>query len=406
MSSSEQQSGVLAAKLNEMCPPGWMHPDDQFQVAKGHFRGKYPSIGIRHVSGGWSRLYFRWTGQRTLNIASATVDGVWFDEPPSSQRAYREAERRTTRTGGEIRMTFTPVNAPVDYIREEVDAGIIRDIHYRMEPQWMVPTGDTEPLRTSAGEPMDAAWIEQQRRLVMGWEAAVVLDGEWEFRALGRIFTAWDPERHLVEGDISEHPDCPTGEVKFALGIDYGDDEFRQVAILIAIDDSGRWPKVIVLDECISTGRTTTDEDGQAIVDMLARSGLAWRDLTYAHGDRRYTGARGSVTRKSNRRLQRAIAAILRVPTAELRPEIRGAKRGKGAGAGAKHSGCRWLHEAMVRPGHFLVSAKCKTLSESIGKWDWGEKFKDPIDALRYAAKPWITAKVTIGRTVEVTMHR
>lgn len=401
VSSSEQQSGQLARKLHDLLPPNWIHPETTFQDAKGHYRGKYPKVGIRSVHGGWSWLHFRWTGQHSLNLAGATLDGVLFDEPPANQRAFREVERRLTRTGGDMRMTFTPVNAPVDYIRDLVDDGQIVDLHYSLRAEHLIPIGRSAPLRTTDGRPMDAAWIAEQRRLVLEWEAPVILDGEWEFRAMGQVFPAWDPAAHVTRTKDIPEALLPRTH-KLAIGIDYGDDSHRQVAILVAVDDAGEHPRVWVLDEYVSDGRTTTEQDAKEIVAMLQRQDLRWEQVDFAHGDKRYTGRRNDLTEKSNTETQKAIADLLRVGERKLSPPILSAKRGQRAGAGAKYRGARWLHEAMIRPGHFKVAGRCETLIESLGKWDWTENYKDPVDALRYALKPWILGGVRVARPVRV----
>lgn len=404
VSSSEQQSGQLAAKFCALVPPAWLHPDTPYIPAKGHFRGKYPKVGLRHVSGGWSWIHWRWTGQRSLNLAGATLQGVLFDEPPASQRAFREVERRLTRTGGIMRLTFTPVNAPVEYIRELADEGQIRDLHYTLQPEHLIPVGRDRPLRTEDGTPMDAAWIAEQRSLVAEWEAPVILDGEWEFRTVGQVFTAWDPGRHTVR-NIASSPTFPRHDVWHVLGIDYGDGEHRQVGVLAVVDDRGRHPRVWVLDEYVSDGRSTTEMDAKAVLKMLRRNGLKWSDLDYVHGDKRYTGRRFDLTTKSNREMQKAIAHELDLNPKTLRPPIHSAKRGPRAGAHSKITGARWLHERMVLDDAFLVDTRCTTLIECLGRWDWGEQWKDPIDGLRYALKPWILSTLRTERatTLRVT---
>jgi len=49
----------------------------------------------------------------------------------------------------------------------------------------------------------------------------------------------------------------------------------------------------------------------------------------------------------------------------------------------------RWIHEAMIRPGHFYVDESCVWLIEALEKWDGTStsKYKDVIDALRYALR-------------------
>jgi hypothetical protein len=70
---------------------------------------------------------------------------------------------------------------------------------------------------------------------------------------------------------------------------------------------------------------------------------------------------------------------------------IRTVKRGKGRGRGSVNAGCRYLHQAMVRPGHFFVHPRCARLLEALDRWDYSDSdYKDPIDALRYALQRYV----------------
>jgi phage terminase large subunit-like protein len=390
ISSSERSSGVLQKKLWDLTPKAQVEDGSFFDEGKGAFHGKYPTLRLRNGS----EINFLWTGSRTLNLAGASLDGVWFDEPPSKQRAFTELERRLTRTGGELFMTFTPVNAPVDYIREFCKKGKIADLHFGLKPEHLIPVGRRFPIRTGDGTPMDAAWIAEQRSLVADWEAPVVLDGEWEFRTSGSVFTRWDPREHVGIKDLPDYP------LKLVLGVDYGDEKFREIAVFVAVDDtqvdSGGYPVIRVLGEYASKGTSTTREDARAILAMLRRKGIRWSSLDYVHGDKRYTGRKDSDTEKTNEALYQAICAELGVE--DIEPQVDSAKKGKGAGAGSRQAGTRFIHEAMLHPGHFQVAEDCPVVQEAIEKWAWTEPYKDPIDALRYALRPWIIG--TLSRDI------
>jgi hypothetical protein len=117
---------------------------------------------------------------------------------------------------------------------------------------------------------------------------------------------------------------------------------------------------------------------------MLARSGLTWGSLDEAWGDRSYQ--RGKADKKSNRDLQAAIALQLKLPAVAIKPQIRTVKRGAGHGSGSVYTGVRWLHHAMLRPGHFFVHERCKRVREALLKWEGADDiYKDRIDAIRYA---------------------
>ena len=391
VSGSGPSSRKVQEKLWNLIPHRYIHPHTTYDALKGAFFGHEPMVKIRSIHGGWSTYYFKWTSQRGLSLASATVDDIWFDEPPMRQRAFTEAERRTTRTGGDIYMTLTPVNAPVDYLRKMCLDGVITDLHYPLKPEYLIPVGRSEPLYTDAGERMDADWIEVQRRMVAGYEAPVVLDGEWEFRLDGQAFEAFDPKIHVVK-DLSSSSVFPAHEVLLLHGEDYGDDAFRTSSCLVAVDDAGEYPRIFILDEYIAQGPTLTDEDAVAVLEMLRRNRLRWSHLDYAHGDKRYTGMAGrkDLTEKSNREMQREIARLIKVPPNRLSPPVQSAKRGRGAGRGTVHAGVRYIHEAMVRPGHFYIDERCTGTIEALAKWHWTDQYKDQIDMIRYALKPLI----------------
>jgi len=44
----------------------------------------------------------------------------------------------------------------------------------------------------------------------------------------------------------------------------------------------------------------------------------------------------------------------------------------------------------MIRPGHFFVHPRCEQLVESLMRWDYTERHKDAIDALRYGLQSFI----------------
>ena len=383
VSSSEKQSGVLQQKFWTLAPRNQLDSRTYYDESKGAFVGKYPLARFRNGS----IVEFRWTGSRSLNLAGASLDGVWFDEPPSRQRAFTEVERRLTRTGGDLLATLTPVNAPTDYLKALCDAGKVADHWYPLRPEYLIPVGCRSPICDGAGHPMDAAWIEEQRALVPAWEVPVVIDGEWEFRLVGSVFAgAWDPQRMV------KRPAFPSYPVKLALGTDYGGETLRQVSILIAVDDSGDWPVVWVLDEYVADGPTTTEEDAAAVLEMLRRNGLSWADLDYAHGDKKWSGRKGDLTAKANEDFQRAVEDRLKLKRHALKPAMRNVKKGPDAGSGSRERGVRYVHQCMVRRDacHFFVHPRCEVLIRALGRWDWTEEMKDPVDALRYALRPWI----------------
>ena len=384
ITASWDQSLAVQKKLAELVPKTAIDPRCVFDPVKG-WRGKWPVI--RFLNGSMIRI--KTTRQGGLRLSAATIDCALFDEPPESPRIYSEIQKRVMRRNGAVLLTLTPINAPVDWLQELVSAGQIADHHYRLTPENLIPVGASEPLRLDDGTPMDQEWIDRIIAETLPHERPVVLDGEWECRTQDRVFTAFNPDVH-----ISAEP--PRGRMQICLGIDHGDGaEFSQSAILVAIDNSQRDERIHVLDEYASDGSTTSDMDAAAIIDMLRRHGLSWRSVDRAYGDRVYSGRRDGISKKSNEDLIQCIGRIVGIPGPKLYPQIKTVKRGKGHGRGSLDQGCRYLHQAMVRPGCFTVSPRCVRLIESIDRWNfstWSE-WKHAIDALRYSLDGYIFSR-------------
>jgi hypothetical protein len=331
-----------------------------------------------------SIVRFRTTNQGPDALAGATVHFILIDEP-TEEEVYRELDRRLMRNAGHLGLTLTPINRPVEYLRELCRKGAVVDHHARLIPENLIPVGSAVPLKLLDGTPMDAAWIAQQRALTLERFAPVILDGEWELRVEGVYFHAFDPQVHVTD-------ELPDTELTLCLGIDHGERTFKQCAILVGLDLSGEYPRVHVIDEAIGDGETTPDGDARAILTMLKQHGLGWSDLDHVRGDKPYDGTGKGPGRKSNQELERALRKQLKMKvTAELLPPIRQAKKGVGGGRGSIDRGGTWLHHAMVRPEHFTIHPRCERLIECIQKWDYRDTdYKDPIDALRYAT--WVFA--------------
>ncbi len=369
--------------------------------AKTGFGTTNPTVQYKNGS----VVRFKTTKQDAIDLASDTIDVALFDEPPSSQRVYSEIQKRVMRRQGVVLVSMTPINAPIDWIREMVEKGKIRDHHARLEPAELIPVGYRTPLRLPDGTPMDAAWIEQVRAETPPHEVPVVLDGEWEVRVVDRLFSAFrDGEGGHVTSSL------PKGDVYLSLGNDHGDGtNFSQVAVLVAVvlDHTSRWPRVWVLDEWVSGATTTPDMDARAVIQMLQRSRLRWSDLDHAYGDRKHGGSRLQLGKKSNKQLMQQLSGELGVGYEDLRPRIRTVKRGEGQLQGSVSQGVRFLHTAMVRPGHFHIHRRCKRLIESINRWDYRDtEWKHAIDALRYALHPWIFPRPTRTGVAAITQRR
>lgn len=381
ISPSSPQSVSIQKKLWECLDKRKIDPRTQFDPVMG-FRGRYPAV--RWLDG--SVLLFKSGEAGAISFAGETVDDVFIDEP-TTLRIYQEADRRVTMRGGYLLLGMTPINArePLDWLRGLCESGVISEHHAELTAAQMVPVGHDEPRRTMTGDPIDAGFIEAQRRSVVGPDAAIILDGGWETPVEGQAFPAFDPRpggSHVV----TEVP--PDLDVQLHLGIDHGERDHKQVAVLVGIQAAGLYPAVWVLDEYIGEGLTTPEADAEGIVAMLGRWGWGWSDLHAACGDKPHDVRRitRSVARKSNADLQVALARRMNLAPGRLSPPIRQAKKGRGGGRGSVDRGVRWLHTCMLREGGFKIHVNCQRGILSLSRWAWSDdEWKDWIDALRYS---------------------
>ena len=363
------------------------------------FGGRYPAVKFKNGS----IVHFLASERRGISLASVTCDMVVIDEP-TTERLFEEASRRVAMRGGRLLMGFTPINAPepLDWLRVKVDQGLINEHHAALAPEQLIPVGHDTPRRLLDGTLLDAAWIESQRKLITSHSASIVLDGEWETPPEGQAFPGFDPR---VGGQhVSRTPPPRDLDLEIYVGIDHGERDHKQCAVLVGLAMAGEYPEVWVLDEYVGDGLTTPEDDAAGILAMLARWKLEWspKHIKEARGDKPHDiGGRFSMGRKSNIELQVAIARRLGKAPGSLKPPIYQAKTGKGGGRGSVRRGVEWLHTVMLREGMFHVMEHCEQVRRSISRWDWSDdENKDLIDALRYALwRPTMrTQRITAGR--------
>lgn len=376
--ASWSQSLAIQAKFYAIAQR-YLIDNTRFDAVNG-FHANRPTA--RYPNG--SIVRFKTTQQNSLDLAGATIDLAMFDEPPKSPRIFEEVRKRLLRRQGTLLMCLTPVNAPCGWLRDLCEAGQVSDHHWRLEPEAMIPVGETEPLTLPDGTPMDEAWIDELRRNTLPQEVPVVVDGEWEMRVEGRVFSQFDATQM-----VSDVP--PEGEQVICLGIDHGSKVGKECAVLVLVDRSGDQDRITVWDEYVGRENTSTSQDARGILDMLKRNRIRWSQLDEAWGDRLYI--RGPADKKSNRDMIDSLARLLSIPSQSLSPSIRTVKRGRGRGKGSVDSGCRYLHQAMVHDGHFQVHPRCEKVIESLQKWDYrDDEWKDAIDAIRYSLQRQIFA--------------
>lgn len=388
LSPTERASGIAQRKLWELVPKAELAANSpRYDYRKGAFEGKYPKIMFRN--GSW--IEFRWGGGDVLNLASEKLHHAWIDEPPESERVFNEVQKRVLRTNGDVSMTLTPVNRPVEWLRKRVEDGVIHDLHFPLTVDNLVFSHGPRlghRMQLEDGTFCDADWIGRLIAETSDQEVPVVIHGEWEFRQEGAYLSkVWHPERM-----ISDRP--PAYEYEVEVGIDFGDRPGKQVILDIRVADgagNGGYPFVHVHNEYIgTTGYETPEDDAKGLLEMLGRSHVTWADVKGAHADRAHKAGRPDT--KSAQELAKGLAKLLGLRDwRSLSPPVRVAKRGGGRGAGSLGTRSRWLHAQMAR-GNITIHPRCARLLEAIPKYTpWKDNdWKDPIDALVYGLDRYI----------------
>ena len=359
---SWEQSLSIQQKLWALLPKDAISDDCEFTPGKG-FRGKVPIIRFKNGS----VLRIRTVKQGPLALAGSSIDYVLIDEPPPEE-IWSEIVPRVLRQRGRIGITLTPVGMPLGWLKKLVEEGQVQDIHAALTVENTTPIGG-RPLLTQED-------IERMEMQVLPQERAQRIHGEWDSGwTEGRVFKMFDPTRHVRD-------EAPAGEVLIGVGIDHGTESGAQVAILTALlRDGGQGnPKIWVLDQIVTDGMTTPEQDARAILDMLKRAGLRWENVDRWVGDRKVVGRRnGSL--KSNAMLMTAFERELRIPTGSLPFRVHTAYKPRGS----VFEGYRVLSAAMLR-GDFNIHPRCRPLIEDFQKFDGREasSHKHSIDALRY----------------------
>jgi len=381
ISPTDEHSIQIQEKVWELADKSTLVPGQVFIEGKG-MKGRYALIKFRNGS----RIDFRTSNQGALALSGGTIDHVLIDElcPP---RIFNEAKKRVSRRNGTVRMAVTPINAPADWLRKEVEAGRILDLHYRCEARWCIPVGATEPLRDpKTGIPMDQAWIDKFIADSDPLEVDVVVHGGWQIVHVDRSFGAWSD--NLV---LPQDPSVPE-LLDLATSIDYGEQAGKFVAHL-SIQTVAR--EVWVLGEWLGTGREGVEEAAAGIVAMLASWGLTPHSIQRWVGDTNSGGVfAGGV--KLNEMLQREINKTL--PRVEIQPAFKQ--------RGSVDTRFAMLNAAMAAR-KLRIHPSCGRLLEAVRQHRKGASnaadLKDPIDALWYGVEPWIRevaplpARVRIG---------
>lgn len=371
------QMDPLLEKLWDALPKDEIDPKCYYEPANGIRGFKEPVVPFVAGPGKGSQIRFATYEQGAGRIMGIQVHGVYLDEPPPAD-VYGECVPRLNAHNGFMRITFTPTpeSPDLEYMRKLIDAGRLVELQTSLNREALTIRGglcDWPRMSHAEVEAQIGQYLEEER--------AMRRDGAWEPLASGRWVTTFS------DANVRDH-DPPEGAF-LVVSIDHGANAGKQAAVLSWwMDRETPYPSGGFLDEVVSDGTTSADDDADAILAMLARCGLQYDDVDAWVGDRT-TGENRYLISKSNRELAEAMARKLRRKPATMRRIVVPHKQAGSVRMGAALlKGAFKARRADGRPLVF-VHPRCVAFAKALRTFKGGkqETVKDVFDAGRYGAE-------------------
>ena len=368
------QPGGILEKLWEVLPKRWVPGHISFVPGQGIRGVKAPTIPIVDGPGAGSSIAIRTYRQGPATLAGSTVHHIYCDEP-MPERIYGELQPRLLRHGGTMTIAFTPTLDMPDqsWLRRLVDAGEFSEHHAEMTPDNAWPEGFAVPFLTQER-------IDETIRKMPAVVVPLRIKAAWETVVSDRWLTAFS-DTAVRKITLSE---IPKG-AQVIVGIDHGLVIGKQKAVLVIVADGDTdRPRYWILDECGDEETSTAAHDAAAILAMLARWGMTYRNVDEWVGDRD-TGDGRQMKSKSNAELRVQLMAQAgirsRDPAAKLiHTPIKG-------------SGSVWyglgLINAALAEARFVIDPRCVQFIAACQRFkgDSRDPVKDILDGGRYAVE-------------------
>lgn len=342
---------VVGRELADMAPLGMLQNSD-YDARRGW---RNDLIQLRNGS----EILFRSGEAAPTAIAGIEATGAWCDEPPD-EVLYGEVTSRVAVTQGPIWLTMTPIGRPVEHLKTRVHGDPDRGI--APSEQW------EETIIHLSHE--DCPWrspesIDAQIASYMPWEVPQRVHGAWDGLAADRLFFAFDPTKHIASN-------LPRADWTLSVAIDHGELAGRQIAILFAYSRSAQ--AVHILDEYVSSHRTTIEEDAEGIKAMLARHRLTPAHIDHWWGDINSAGK--SDHRSINQRMGDCLGVRINPPDKS---------------AGSIMAGVHAINTGF-RSDTLFVHRAARSALKALNYWGGkNDDLKHAADALRYGLVPALT---------------
>jgi hypothetical protein len=356
----------FCAKLRALQPPDVLHPSCEWSIGSGYsvLDKGHRRRWIMYKDG--YRVEFKGGKQDAVALESATVDAVFFDEPPKPLH-WGAARARLSVSNGPTLIAMTPIGRPLAWLRKEVEGDPETGEPPREEwQQVVIPlTAANAPHRTKES-------IEGQIARTTPWERGQRIEGGWDGVTPGRRFALED--RHVID-DAQRDSRAYT---QIRLGADYGEGAGRTAIYAVGI--CGRRPPYtyVVLGEYISQERTVPTEDARGLLAMLSSLGLHMEQVRAAYGDMNSAGKLGGGY-SCNEAMEDSLAMQLHQSRCPVAFEVPGKRKGSVTlGEGR-------IAHAIIE-NRWLVHESCTSLLASFRHYTGKEEdLKHAIDGVRYA---------------------
>jgi phage terminase large subunit-like protein len=368
----------FCGKLRALQPPDVLHPSCEWSLLggytvldKGHRRRC-----IMYKDG--YRVEFKGGKQDATAMESATVDAVFFDEPPKPVH-WGGARARLSVTNGPTLIAMTPIGRPLGWLRKEIEGD--PDTGEAPREKWeqvvIALTAANAPHRTPES-------IAGQIGRTSSWERGQRIEGGWDGVTPGRRFSL--EERHIV--DDAQRDARVYSQIR--IGADYGEAAGRTAIYVIGV--VGRRPPYtyVVLGEYISQERTVPAEDARGLLALLSTLGLRLEQVRSAYGDMNSAGKLGGGY-SCNEAMEDSLALQMHQSRCPVTFEVPSKRRGSVTlGEG------RMAHA--IIENRWFVHESCASLLSSYRHYTGREEdLKHALDGVRYGVADLLLEGATSG---------
>ena len=371
----------FCTKLRALQPPDVLHPSCEYSVSSGYsvLDKGHRRRWIMYKDG--YRIEFKSGTQDSMALESATVDAVFFDEPPKPAH-WGAARARLSVSNGPTLIAMTPIGRPLGWLRKEIEGDPeTGDPPREVWEQVVIPlTPENAPHRTPES-------IIAQLARTSPWERGQRIEGGWDGVTPGRRFALED--RHVIDDEARD----ARVYAQIRLGVDHGEGAGRTT--IYAVGVVGRRPPYtfVVLGEYVSTERTVPAEDARGLLQMLSRLGLRVEQIRAAYGDINSAGKLGGGY-SCNEALEDSLALQMHQSRCPVTFEVPSKRRG------SVNLGEGRMSHAIIE-NRWYVHESCSALLASYRHYTGKEEdLKHALDGVRYAVADLLLEGTTPAKTV------